>query len=95
MLLGAGLNKSEAFALSIGADLMITGHSHKTATAPTNRLECDMGKGVMVSREVRIMIATGWLDWAGYPARKMMKPLPIRPSCAILSAKEFDISVLS
>lgn len=94
-LLGAGLSKSESFALSLGVDLMITGHSHRPSTAPTTRLECDMGKGVMVSREVRIMIATGWLSYGGYPARKMLKPLPIRPNHAILNGREFDISVVS
>jgi len=95
MLLGAGLSKSEPFAQALGVDLLISGHSHKPATAPSVRFECAMAKGVMVSREIRIMVATGWLEYAGYPARKMMKPVAIRPNKAILSADRFDIQVLS
>jgi predicted phosphodiesterase len=95
MMLGAGLSKSEPFAQALGVDLLISGHSHKPATAPSTRFECDMAKGVMVSREIRVMVATGWLNWEGYPARKMMKPVTIRPNKAILSADRFDIAVLS
>lgn len=95
MMLGAGLSKSEPFAQALGVDLLISGHSHKPATAPSVRFECDMAKGVMVAREIRIMVATGWLEWAGYPARKMLKPVAIRPNKAILSADRFDIQVLS
>jgi len=93
--LGAGLSKTEPFGLAMGVDLLITGHSHKPATAPTLRLECDMQKGVMVPREIRIMVATGWLDYGGYPTRKLYKPVAIRPNKAILSAVEHDIAVLS
>lgn len=94
-LLGAGMNKAEPFALAMGVDLLITGHTHRSATAPILRYECDMAKGVMVPKEARILIATGWLEYMGYPARKMLKPLPIRPNKAILDCSQFDISVLS
>jgi predicted phosphodiesterase len=94
-LLGAGLNKAEPFALAMGVDMLVTGHTHRPMTAPAMRYECDMAKGVMVPREVRIMISTGYLDWMGYPARKMLKPLPIRQNKAILSCTEHDIAVLT
>ena len=95
MRLGAGLSKTEPFALSMGVDLLISGHSHKPATAPTLRLECDMQKGVMVPRETRIMVATGWLEYGGYATRKLYSPVALRPNKAILDCKRFDISVLS
>lgn len=95
MRLGAGLNKTEPFALSMGVDLLISGHSHKPATAPTMRLECDMQKGVMVPRETRIMVATGWLEYGGYPTRKLYSPVALRINKAILNCREHDISVVS
>lgn len=95
MMLGAGLNKAEPFAMALGVDLFISGHTHRPMTAPIVRYVCDMAKGCMVPREARILIATGWMDWLGYPARKMLKPLPVRPNKAILSCAEYDISVLS
>lgn len=94
-LVGAGINRASQFAYAIGSDLLITGHTHQSVTAPLMRYECDMAKGVMVAKEVRVLISTGWLDYMGYPARKMLKPLPIRPNKAILDCSQFDISVLS
>lgn len=95
MLLGSGLNKAEPFAIALGVDLLITGHTHRPMTAPSVRYECDKQKGVMVPREIRLMIATGWLTYGGYPTRKMLKPVIIRPNKAILSGNKYDISVLS
>lgn len=95
MLIGAGLNKSEPLAITMGVDLMITGHTHRPMTAPTMRFECDMAKGVMVAKEIRLLVSTGYLDYAGYASRKMLKPVSIRPNKAILNCREFDISVLS
>lgn len=95
MMLGAGLNKSEPFAIALGVDLLIVGHTHRPMTAPTIRLQPDAQKGLMVAREIRLLIATGWLDYGGYPTRKMLKPVVVRPNKAILADKSFDISVLS
>jgi predicted phosphodiesterase len=93
--LGAGINKTETFAISLGVDLVITAHSHKPITAPTVRYECDMAKGVMVQREIRLLIATGWLNYGGYAIEKMYPPVSVRPNKAILNAREHDIAVLS
>lgn len=94
-LLGAGLSKAEPFAIALGVDLLITAHTHKPGTAPTVRMECDMQKAIMVRREVRLMVATGWLEYGGYPTRGMMKPVALRPNKAILNGKQHDIAVLS
>ena len=94
-LLGSGISRAESFAMAMGCDMIIMGHTHKPITAPSARYVCDMSKGVMRYKEFRILIGTGYLGYAGYPARKMMRPVAIRPSKAILSAKTFDIAVLS
>lgn len=91
--LGAGLTKADQFASIAGSDLMVLGHSHKPATAPASRLECDRQKGLMVQRNYGIMICTAWLDYGGYPARKSLKPLPIACNHAILGGKEHSVSV--
>lgn len=95
MLIGSGLNKAEPLAIAMGIDLLITGHTHKPMTAPTIRYTPDTQAGVMVPREMRLLIATGWLSYGGYPTRKMLKPVCVRPNRAILSGTEYDISVLS
>lgn len=95
MLIGSGLNKQEPFAMALGLDLLITGHTHRPMTAPSIRYTPDFQKGVMVPREMRLLISTGFLSYGGYPTRKMLKPVCIRPNRAILSGTEYDISVLS
>lgn len=92
---GSGLNAAEASALALGADLLIFGHTHKPATAPIVRYECDMSKGVMTIKEVRILVATSFVNYAGYPMRGMMRPTAIRHNKAILKATEHDVAVLS
>jgi len=95
MLLGSALSRADGFLHSLGCDMLVMGHVHKQMTAPTARYEVDMSKEVVVRRESRIMICTGWLNWGGYPAQKMLKPVSIRPSKAILATDHHDIAVLS
>ena len=92
--LGAGLSKADDYGSISGADLIILGHSHRPATAPASRWECDKGKGVMIQRTYGIMICTAWLTYGGYPARKGLRPLPIACNHAILGGTEHSMSVL-
>jgi predicted MPP superfamily phosphohydrolase len=92
-LLGAGLNKADQYAAIGGADLTILGHSHKPATAPASRWECDKSKGVMVQRNYGIMICTAWLTYGGYPARKGLRPLPIALNHVVLGGDEHSMYV--
>lgn len=92
-LLGAGLNKADQYAAIGGADLTILGHSHKPATAPASRWECDKQKGIMVQRNYGIMICTAWLTYGGYAARKGLRPLPIALNYAELGGTEHSITV--
>lgn len=63
---GTALNRMIPLAISWGVDLLISGHTHKPALAPAMRLEPDLGKGVMVPRPVRALVATSWLTYGGY-----------------------------
>lgn len=94
-LLGSGISRAESFAMAMGCDLLIMGHTHKPITAPSVRFVFDAGNSVMRKREFRILIGTGFMDYSGYPSRKMMRPVAIRPNKAILSSQYYDISVLS
>lgn len=93
-LMGAGLNKADQFAVASGADLVIMGHSHKSAVAPAARLECLHGKGVMVQRKYAVMICTAWLSYGGYPLDMALKSLPISPNRAWLAANEHEIEIM-
>ena len=90
---GAGLNAADRYAATSGADLFIMGHTHKPSNAPMSRWECDKGKGVMVQRNYGIMICTAWLTYGGYPARKLMRPLPIACNHATLSGREHGMAI--
>jgi len=94
MLIGAGLNKMEPFAMAMGADLLITGHTHRPATAPMMRFTPN-NRGVMVAREVRILVTTGFLEYGGYSARNMLRPVPIAPNYAVLDGGEYKMRVVT
>lgn len=94
LLLGAGLNKMEPLAISLGVDVLVMGHTHKPALAPTMRLEAHKQSGCMVQRPVRLMVATAWLDYGGYGTKKMMKPVAVAPNYMVLSDEEFGVTMV-
>ena len=95
LMAGAGLNKNEPYAKVLGVDLLMSGHTHKPASTTAIRFEADMGAGVLVPKESKILIGTGWLGFGGYGEEKMYSPLPIVTSYAELSADEHQITIVT
>ena len=91
---GAGINKVKGFALSMGVDLLISGHTHRPAETSLLRYEPAFPAKAMVPKVVKLLIGTGWLTYGGYGAEKMYEPLPIAPNKAILTAKEHGVVVV-
>lgn len=73
---GSSVNKTDAFMQSIeGLDVLITAHSHKPYALRGSKLECDYGRNIMRQRPTLEMCAGSWLNYAGYPVRKMLRPV--------------------
>jgi DNA repair exonuclease SbcCD nuclease subunit len=76
MYAGSTVNKVDNFMQSIeGLDVIITAHAHKPYALRGSKLECDYGRNVMRQRPTLEMCAGSWLHYAGYPVRKMLRPV--------------------
>lgn len=93
-LMGAGLNKADQFAIASGADLVIMGHSHKSALAAGSRLTYYPQRSAMKQSNYAVMICTAWLDYGGYPLDMAMKSLSISPNRAWLGSVRKEMRVI-
>lgn len=71
---GSALNNAEELSKTILADVYILGHTHKRIGHRAIFQEPDLRNGKVTEREQLYMMTAGWLDYGGYPVRKMMRP---------------------
>ena len=73
---GSSVNKTDAFMQPIeGLDVLIRAHDHKPYALRTSKIEFDSGRNVMRQRPILEMCSGGWMRYAGYPVRKMLRPV--------------------
>jgi len=73
---GSSVNKTDAFMQPIeGLDVLIRAHDHKPYALRTSKIEFDSGRNVMRQRPILEMCSGGWMCYAGYPVRKMLRPV--------------------
>jgi hypothetical protein len=88
-LLGSAINKSDSFQMAIeGVDGIISGHTHKPVKIPSGRLVFDPRNNIVTRTKTLIFICTSWLDYDGYAAQKMMKPVAFSPDTIWLNGKQ-------
>ena len=76
MLTGASVNRYERYASYWdGVDIFMFGHTHKPFVTKPNKMVLDRYKGVVVQRKMVVMTVPSWLQYAGYPVRKLMTPV--------------------
>ena len=74
--IGSQTYKQERFGSMVeGLDVLITGHTHKPITFPAGKLVCDPRNKTVVVKEFRVVTANSWLDYGGYPMRKLLSPV--------------------
>ena len=75
MYIGSAANRNERFGAVIdGLDILVTGHTHKPITYPVGKLSIDPQNNRVSHKDFRVVVATSWLDYAGYAMRKMLPP---------------------
>lgn len=73
---GSLVNKTDAFMQPIeGLDVLIRAHDHKPYALRTSKIEFDSRRNVMRQRPILEMCSGGWMRYAGYPVRKMLRPV--------------------
>ena len=74
-LTGAGVNRAERFANSIdGVDVLVTGHTHKPLVTTPSKIRVDLRNETITEVPFDVVVATSWLKYSGYAAKKMLSP---------------------
>lgn len=88
-LLGSGTSRQDGYQMAIeGVDISITAHTHRPTKTPSSRLVFDAHNNVVKRRNTLIFVCTSWLRYAGYPARKQLRPTAFHPDTIRLDGKE-------
>ena len=81
------------FASVCGADVFISGHTHRPGVEPLDRYDLDMNNGYATLKPLYVVTATSWMRYGGYGAEKMMKPNGVHPNWVTLRGDEWKIEV--
>lgn len=74
-LTGSSVNKTERFGYAFdGVDLVFTGHTHKPLNTTPSKLRVDTRNNVIKEVPFDVVVATSWMRYSGYVARKMLTP---------------------
>ena len=73
MYIASSANRLQNFGNAIeGIDCLITGHTHKPMTFPVCKLVFE--NGAILTKQFVVAVASGFLDYGGYPVQKMLTP---------------------
>lgn len=91
---GAAVNRNERFGYTIdGADAILVGHTHKPYVAQPGKIFIDPHHNKVSIRPFKIIVATSWMDYGGYAARKQMLPASYAPQIITLHGNKKLITV--
>lgn len=89
MYIGSGANRIERYGAIIdGLDGIIVGHTHKPMQFPVAKIKIDSWNNKVTMKHFAAMTAPSWLDYGGYPIRKMLPPTSRMDARMILSGKK-------
>lgn len=90
----AFINKNQNFGMTIdGADVLITGHTHKPAITVPSKMKINPHKNVIEVEPFYCVTATAWLSYGGYAIEKQFVPVSSRPQIISLNSKTKDMCV--
>lgn len=92
---GAAVNRNERFGYTIdGTDALLVGHTHKPYVAQPGKIFIDPQNNKVSIKPLKIIVATSWMDYGGYAARKQMLPASHAPQVITLhGGKKKQITV--
>lgn len=95
MYIGSSANKAERFGMAIdGLDLLLLGHTHKPVTFPARKLKIVPHNKQVIFAQFKVVVASSWLNYGGYPTQKLLPPTAVEQSHIILSAHGKNITVV-
>lgn len=91
---GAAVNRNERFVYTIdGTDALLVGHTHKPYVAQPGKIYIDPYNNKISIKPLKVIVATSWLDYGGYAARKQLMPASHAPQIITLHANKKLITV--
>lgn len=75
IMTGSGVNKVERFGYIFdGVDAIITGHTHKPLNTFPGKIRINPRNNTVKQVPFDVIVATSWLKYSGYAAKKMLPP---------------------
>lgn len=72
---GAGINRYERTGYSVdNLDFLIAAHTHKPSVTQPGKIYIDTHNNRVKIKPFKVIVATSWLSYGGYAARKMLLP---------------------
>lgn len=91
---GAAVNRNERFGYVMdGVDALLVGHSHKPFVTQPGKILVDARNNRVSIKPFKVIVATSWLEYGGYAARKMLLPASHAPQIITLCGKQKSIKV--
>lgn len=95
ILTGGAVNRAERFGMAIdGVDGIITGHTHKPFVSHPGKIKVDTNNNKVSVKPFHVVTCSSWLEYSGYPVRKMLLPSSHIPQKILLSGKSKDIKII-
>lgn len=89
------LNRNTNFGMCLdGADVLITGHTHKPAVIAPSKIRIDTVHNGISVQPFYCITTKSWLEYGGYAAEKMLLPSSDKGQVLILDGKEKNIKVV-
>ncbi len=91
---GAAVNRNERFGYTIdGTDALLVGHTHKPYVTQPGKIYIDPYNNKVSIKPLKVIVATSWLDYGGYAARKQLLPSSHAPQIITLHGDKKLITV--
>lgn len=95
MLPGGTINRNERFGYALdGCDALLVGHSHKPMVSQPGKILIDARNNQVTVKPFKVIVASSFLSYGGYAARKQFLPTSHAPQVITLhSGKNKKITV--
>ena len=91
---GASINRGQRYGYIFdGMDALVVGHTHQPNHAKYRKIQIDSYNNKITMQDFKVVIATSWLDYAGYAVQKMLYPAAFAEQTLQLSGKTKEITV--